>query len=153
MKRFALKQTALALAALTAMGGLTATTAYADQPGQYGSNNNNNRHDDHNDNRNNNNGARWDQSQHNGYTYNGRWNYGPPPATVIGRPGFQPGFHQWRRGDRIPAYYRTRYATVDYRHEHLRAPPRGYHYVRDDRGDVLLAAIATGAILSVILNH
>ena len=35
----------------------------------------------------------------------------------------------------------------------LRRPPRGYHYVRDDRGDYLLVGIATGVILGVILAN
>ena len=98
---------------------------------------------------------RWDNQRHNGYTYNGRWNYGPPPEAYYGRQGFQPGYQSWRRGDRLPSYYQGRYRQVDYRRAHLRAPPRGYHYVEDDRGDTLLLGIATGVILSVILanNH
>ncbi|HVV33217.1 MAG TPA: RcnB family protein [Vitreimonas sp.] len=32
---------------------------------------------------------------------------------------------------------------VEFRREHLRAPPRGYHCVRDERGDTLLIGIAT----------
>jgi Ni/Co efflux regulator RcnB len=33
-------------------------------------------------------------------------------------------------------------------------PPRGYQYIRSDNGDFLLAAVATGAILSIIAaNH
>lgn len=57
----------------------------------------------------------------------------------------------WRRGDRLPSYYRSHYREVNYRDHGWRAPPRGYHYVRDDRGDALLVGIATGAILGVIL--
>lgn len=62
--------------------------------------------------------------------------------------------HHWRRGDRLPSAYRDRYRPVDYRHAHLRAPPRGYHYVRDDNsGETLLVGIATGVILGVILSQ
>jgi Ni/Co efflux regulator RcnB len=96
--------------------------------------------------------ARWDARQHNGYRYNGQWRYGPPPAAYIGRPGFQPGYQAWRKGDRVPAYYRDRAHRVDYRRERLRAPPRGYEYIRDDRGTVLLVGVATGVILSAILR-
>jgi Ni/Co efflux regulator RcnB len=96
---------------------------------------------------------RWSQQSHNGYTYNGRWNYGPPPAAYEGRNGYEPGYRSWRRGDRLPSYYQSRYRTVDYRREHLRAPPRGYRYVEDDRGDMLLVGIATGVILSIILSQ
>jgi Ni/Co efflux regulator RcnB len=95
--------------------------------------------------------GRWDSRRHNGYRYNNRWYYGAPPAAYYGRPGFEPGYHAWRRGDRLPRGYH--YEVVDYRRYHYAPPPRGYHYVRDDRGDVILAAVATGIIASVILNH
>ena len=94
---------------------------------------------------------RWDDRNHNGYSYNGRWHYGPPPAQYYGRVDY--GYHNWRRGERLPAYYRDRYREVDYRAYHLRAPPRGYHYVRGDRGEILLTALATGLIVSAILNN
>jgi Ni/Co efflux regulator RcnB len=61
--------------------------------------------------------------------------------------------HRWRRGERLPAYYHRHYARVDWRRHHLRRPPRGYHWVRDDRGEYLLVGIATGVILSAILNN
>ena len=96
-------------------------------------------------------GNRWDDRNHNGYSYNGRWNYGPPPAAYYGRVDY--GYHAWRRGDRLPSYYRGRYQEVDYYRYHLRAPPRGYHYVRGDRGEILLVGLATGVILSAILNN
>ena len=41
---------------------------------------------------------------------------------------------------------------MDYRSEHLRNPPRGYHWVRDDSGDFLLAAIVGGLIAQVIFS-
>ena len=93
---------------------------------------------------------RWDRSRYNGYTYNGRWYYGPPPAEY----GYVDyGYRNWRRGDRLPAYYRDYYRPVDYRYYRLRPPPRGYHYVRDDRGDYLLVGIATGVILGIIASQ
>lgn len=61
--------------------------------------------------------------------------------------------HQWRRGERLGAYERAHYRQVDWRRDHLREPPRGYHYVRDDRGETLLVGIATGAILGIILAN
>ncbi len=97
--------------------------------------------------------ARWDRERHNGYTYNGRWYHGPPPAAYEGRNGYEAGYRTWRRGERLPTYYRNSYRQVDYRRAHLRAPPRGYRYVEDDRGDMLLVGIATGVILSVILSQ
>ncbi|GAM99728.1 hypothetical protein U91I_03383 [alpha proteobacterium U9-1i] len=93
---------------------------------------------------------RWDDRRHNGYMSNGRWYYGRPGADVRDA---RYEYRQWRRGDRLSNYHRGRVQRVDYRREHLRAPPRGYHYVRDDRGDIILAGIATGIILSVILAN
>ena len=56
----------------------------------------------------------------------------------------------WAYGQRLPAQYRTRsYVVTDYGHYGLRAPPRGYQYVRSGN-DVVLAAAATGLITAVI---
>lgn len=102
------------------------------------------------DRRNDRNDNRWNDARNNGYSYNGRWYYGPPQAA---HRGYQAGYRDWRRGDRLPSYYQGRYRQVDYRRAHLRAPPRGYHYVQDDRGDYLLVGIATGVILSILLSQ
>lgn len=56
---------------------------------------------------------------------------------------------QWHRGDKLPANYRGRAYQVDYRHYGLSAPPRGYQYVRVNN-DVVLTAVATGVVASVI---
>jgi Ni/Co efflux regulator RcnB len=104
------------------------------------------RRDDRRDNR------RWDRSRYNGYTYRGRWHYGPPPAAYARYADY--GYRNWRRGDRLPAYYRNHYYVVrDYDRYGARRPPRGYHYVRDDRGDLLLVGIATGVILGIIASQ
>jgi Ni/Co efflux regulator RcnB len=93
--------------------------------------------------------ARWDRSRYNGYTYNGRWYYGPPPASY----GYVDyGYRNWRRGER-PGVLSRQLSPVDYRAYRLRQPPRGYHYVRDDRGDYLLVGIATGVILGIIASQ
>lgn len=96
---------------------------------------------------------RWNQSQYNGYNYNGRWYYGEPTRQVMSHRSYDPGYRNWRRGDRLSAYERGRYQRVDYRRDRMRAPPRGYHYVRSDRGETLLVGIATGVILGVILSQ
>lgn len=59
---------------------------------------------------------------------------------------------RWARGQHLPPQYRSsRYVVNDYHRYGLRAPPRGYHYVRDDNsGDILMTAIATGLITAVI---
>jgi Ni/Co efflux regulator RcnB len=95
---------------------------------------------------------RWDRSRYNGYSYRGQWYYGPPPSHYDYE-YVDYGYRAWRRGDRLPRYYRDSYRHVDYRDYRLRPPPRGYHYVRDDRGDYLLVGIATGVILGVILAN
>jgi Ni/Co efflux regulator RcnB len=102
----------------------------------------NDRHDNDHD---------WDQSRHNGYYTGKTWHAGPPPAVVIHRPDYRPAYKVWARGDRL-GYYGNRYTVVDYRSHHLKAPPRGYHWVQDDRGDFIMAAVATGLIASVILG-
>jgi len=96
---------------------------------------------------------RWDGGRHNGYYYNNRWSYGPPPAAYYGRPGFRPGYTAWRRGAYLPSYYRGGgYVVNDYYRYHLRPPPRGYYWYRTGN-DYVLAAIATGLIFDVIANH
>lgn len=61
--------------------------------------------------------------------------------------------HDIRRGGRLPARYRNhQYVVSDYRTHNLRPPPRGYHWVQTG-GDYVLAAIATGVIADLIINH
>jgi len=58
----------------------------------------------------------------------------------------------WHRGDRLPvAFYAPRYVVRDYRAYRLAPPPWGYQWVRVDN-DVVLAAITTGLVLSVVDN-
>ena len=67
--------------------------------------------------------------------------YAPPP-------------HRWAKGQRYRDYYRGPvYVVNDYGHYHVRRPPRGYHWVRDDRGNLLMVAIATGIIADLLLHH
>jgi Ni/Co efflux regulator RcnB len=74
------------------------------------------------------------------------YGYGPPPRHY--------GPPRWARGHRIHDYgWAPTYVVVDYDRYGLRHPPRGYHWRRDDRGDWLLVAIASGIIADVILGH
>jgi len=57
----------------------------------------------------------------------------------------------WHRGDRLPASYRANAYRVDYRTYRLAPPPRGYHYNRVGN-DVVLSAVATGVIASVLVG-
>ena len=60
----------------------------------------------------------------------------------------------YRRGGYLPVQYRqTRYYVTDWRARRLRAPPRGYHWVRSDNGDFLMVAIATGIIASIFAGN
>lgn len=57
----------------------------------------------------------------------------------------------WRRGEYLPPAYRSRGYYVDYRAYRLPPPPRGYAYYRNG-DDVILTAIATGLIASVLFD-
>lgn len=60
--------------------------------------------------------------------------------------------HDWRRGERLPiAYYAPQRVLGDYRVYGLREPPYGCRWVRVNN-DVVLTAIATGAVLDVAYN-
>ena len=117
---------------------------------EYNNRHDNNRHDNNNGNRYDN-GNRHDNVKHysnnrgNHYGWNGH-RYQAPSQYV--RPhGYQ--VRTWHGGDRLPRAYRASQYHVDYRQYHLNAPPRGYQYVRVNN-DVVLTAIATGIIASVI---
>ena len=61
--------------------------------------------------------------------------------------------HDFRKGQRLPDQYRHKHYVVDdWRGHHLRAPPRGYHWVQTG-GDYVLVAIASGIILQIFLNN
>lgn len=90
----------------------------------------------------------WDRGHHNGYYYNNRWSYGPPPQAYYGNPYYRPGYAAWRRGSQLPPYYRG-YVVSDYGRYRLRPPPRGYAWYRVD-DDYLLASLTTGLIFDII---
>ncbi|HEX8661952.1 MAG TPA: RcnB family protein [Brevundimonas sp.] len=59
---------------------------------------------------------------------------------------------QWSYGQRMPSYYRSnQYVVNDYGRYGLRAPPRGYHYVRSGN-DAVLTAVTTGLVVAVIAS-
>lgn len=77
----------------------------------------------------------------------------PPPQQQRYRGMYDQGRHEgwYKRGGYVPPAYRSgRYVVSDWRRYRLRPPPRGYQYIRSDNGDFLLAAVATGAIMSII---
>ncbi len=136
------------MAALMAAGPISASAASAQQyrgDGRYERNDRDDRRDNRRD-------ARWDQRQHNGFYLGNTFYRGEPTRAQQARRDYRPSYQQWRRGDRVPTSYRAHYRNVDWRRERLREPPRGYQYVRTDRGETLLVGIATGVILGLILS-
>ncbi len=68
-----------------------------------------------------------------------------------GYPSYSYGYSapvRWYRGQVLPPHYRQ-YGWYDYNRYGYAPPPHGYSYYRTDTGDIILAAIATGVILSV----
>ncbi|MBU2380342.1 MAG: RcnB family protein [Alphaproteobacteria bacterium] len=57
---------------------------------------------------------------------------------------------RYYRGATLPYQYRSNWYIRDYNRYGYRAPPRGYGYYRTDTGDVVLAALATGVIVSLL---
>lgn len=72
--------------------------------------------------------------------------YGPPYGNAYGHRS------RWYRGAVIPYDYRGRWYVRDYHRYGYAPPPRGYGYYRTDTGDVVLAALATGVIISLLNN-
>lgn len=137
-----MKRLILAAAAGLMLAGSIAAPALADPPS----------YDRHHDWRDNDHNSKWDDNRYNGYWIGKTWHAGPPPPSAYHARGFELGWRPWRKGDRLGAYH-TRYVEVDWRTRHLKAPPRGYHYVQTDTGDIILAAVATGLIASIIAGH
>lgn len=76
-----------------------------------------------------------------------RWN------TYGGRYGYNGYRGSWRSGQRYRHYNDRRYWISDYGSYGLPAPRRGYRYYRDDSGDIILAAIGTGIIASILATR
>jgi Ni/Co efflux regulator RcnB len=79
------------------------------------------------------------------YSQGYRDGYRSRPDVVYYRPGPPP----WARGQR---YYGPSYVVYDYDRYQVRRPPYGYRWVRDDRGNLLMVAIASGIIADLVLN-
>lgn len=59
---------------------------------------------------------------------------------------------RYYRGATLPYEHRSRWYVRDYHRYGYGPPPRGYGYYRTDTGDVVIAALATGVILSLLSN-
>lgn len=81
----------------------------------------------------------WDRDDDRGWDHDRGHHYGE----------YRHGHRHWERGHR---YDGPVYVVHDYGRYRLRPPPRGYHWVRDDDGQYLLVAVATGIILDMVLH-
>ncbi len=90
--------------------------------------------------------------RYNGPGY-GQWAHRSQHRYHAGRYQAPRGYYarNWRRGEYLPPVYRGRGYYVDYRAYRLPPPPRGYGYYRHG-DDVILTAIATGLIASVVFD-
>lgn len=113
---------------IAAAGVIAPAFAFAPAPVQDHRDWHDDHHDDHHDNGHHDNGNHYGRDNH-----RGDWHP-------------RPGGH-WERGHR----YDGRVVVIDdWHHRHLRAPPRGYHWVRADNNDLLLVAVATGIIADIV---
>lgn len=91
----------------------------------------------------------YNNNSNNGYNNNGPDRYDQYRTN----PGVRMSQPRWSRGDRVPRHYRNRqYVVTDWQQRHMRRPPRGYNWVRDDSNNYFLAGIASGVILDMMLN-
>lgn len=59
-------------------------------------------------------------------------------------------YKTFRKGQKFDRRHARNYAEVDYRrYRTLKAPPRGYHYVRSGN-DILLVGLTSGIVASVL---
>lgn len=148
-------KTLFAAAVAVSMLAGTVTTAYADNDrGRH-----ERRHDDHGKDRRDYRGNdRRDHHDHDRYDRRDAYRSGYWHGRVDqrrydrGRYIAPRGYHvrSWRHGDHLPrSYYETRYIVRDYHAYHLNAPPRGHHWVRVNN-DVVLAAVTSGLVVSVV---
>ena len=63
--------------------------------------------------------------------------------------GYDQGYRSWSRGEVLPYEYR-RYPVYNYDDYGWAPPPRGHAYYRTSTGDIILAAVATGIIVSIL---
>lgn len=157
MKKLAI----VVLAATTALTGVMSSGVAAAQPRYYaqsdydqhnGDRRDGDRHDrdrdhrrDHDDRRG---GYRSDHRDRDSWYRQDRWAHGHRYyGSRYGYNGYRGG---WRTGERYPHYRDDRYVISDYRAYRLPPPRPGYRYYRDDRGDIVMVAIASGVIGLII---
>jgi Ni/Co efflux regulator RcnB len=153
-----------ALAAITALTGVMSAGVAAAQPGYYGGDRDHDRRDydrrdhdrrdwdrDHHDRRDyrDNRDRRTYERDWNRWYSHDRWS-GGHHRYYGGRYGYDGYRGHWRTGERYPYWRENRYVINDYRAYRLPPPRPGYRYYRDDNGDIVMAAIASGVIGLII---
>jgi len=68
------------------------------------------------------------------------------------RQGYRQDQRRYYRGGTLPYQYRSNWYIRDYNRYGYAPPPRGYGYYRTDTGDIVVAALATGLIISLLNN-
>lgn len=80
----------------------------------------------------------------------GHDNRGPQKKTVVTQ---RTTYKTFRKGQKFDRRYARNYQVVDYRkYRNVKAPPRGYHYVRSGN-DMLLVGITSGIVASVLAGQ
>lgn len=92
---------------------------------------------------------RADRNRHDGGRYTNRERYNDWRR---GQRDQYRDYRRWHRGAVIPRNYRSNWYVRDYRRYGYAPPPRGYGYYRTDTGDIVMAALATGVIISLLSN-
>lgn len=92
---------------------------------------------------------RSDRNRHDGGRYTDRERYNDYRR---GQRDQYRDYRRWQRGATIPYNYRSSWYVRDYNRYGYAPPPRGYGYYRTDTGDIVLAALATGVIISLLSN-
>ncbi len=85
------------------------------------------------------------QNQHRGQTQ--RW------QSWDGKHGYNGYRGKLRTGQRYSNWRNSSNYINDYRSYNLPAPRQGYRYYRDNSGDIVMAAIATGVIASIFASQ
>ena len=135
MKRILMAATALAVAMTGTIASAQDGYRGRDDHGSYGRDHRDDRRD-----------GQWNRGDDSG---RGQWN-GRGDRDGYDRHDDRGNRNRYARGQR----YRGDGAYLsDYGRYGYRAPPRGYRYYRTNEGDVVLAAVATGIIASVIAGN
>jgi Ni/Co efflux regulator RcnB len=148
-KELSMKNLTVIAVALTLLGSSAALAQYNGSPSYGNRGGSADQQDNQYQNRNNQNGSQQgrDQNQNDNQGAN-RYD---SQRGEQGRNDVRDNPH-WSRGDRLPTEYRNnnQYVVSDWKNNHLRKPPRGYHWVQANN-QYVLAAVASGLIADIII--